>query len=226
MTASPSRLEYAYAFDLAASWLERAGGPYLAVVSTPEFVDLIASRVTGNVIFACDDERTLDHAARRVAASTYSDDEGETGRVWPAVETVAQPETFGSVFWAAPQHGSWEVKLAAIGRLVAPAGEVCLFTGTSVSAFLRPLRARQEAGGPAPLAGRVHAGLAASGWQVIRSRRLGGIASAGWAVTGRLAALAGRPDLADRAERAHHIAVESERGASYALLCAVLGGIQ
>jgi hypothetical protein len=229
----PSRLEYGYGFDLAAGWLGGAAYPLLAVVSTPEFVDHVASRAEGPVVFACDDARTGDHARRRLASGDVPPDVAQQSRVWPAGgpegdvgwgtrggSDVGPPPVFGGVLWASPQPGTWPSRLAAVGRLLGPGGQVCVLTGTGVDGLTGLLRARRVPGEPAPLDQRLRRGLAAAGWRVTRSRGLGGLASVGWAIAGRLAALTRRPDLADRAERAHHLAVEGGAGASYTLLLA------
>jgi hypothetical protein len=241
VTPVPSRLEYGYGFDLAAGWLGGAAYPLLAVVSAPEFVDHVASRAEGPVVFACDDARTGDYARRRLTGGEVPPEVGQRSRVWSPADGPegeagwgtrggsdggrrtadgGPPPVFGSVIWAAPQPGTWPARLAAIGRLLGPGGQVCVFTGTGLDGLTGLLRVRGAPGGPAPLDRRLRRGLAAAGWRVTRSRGLGGLASVGWAVAGRLAVLARRPDLADRAERAHHLAVEGGAGASYALLLA------
>jgi hypothetical protein len=176
VTPAPSRLEYGYGFDLAASWLGGDAGPLLAVVSTPEFVDHVLSRAEGAVVFVCEDARTYDHAARRLTGGDLPGDLAKRCQLWPAGAASAAgqagvlPVVCGSAVWAAPQPDTWPARLAAIGRLLGGGGSVCVLTGTGVAALTRPLRARRDAGEPAPLSGRLRAGLAAGGWQVTRAR--------------------------------------------------------
>ncbi|MDQ3701975.1 MAG: hypothetical protein M3442_13795 [Chloroflexota bacterium] len=222
MTVVPSRLEYAAGFDLAASWLGSDGYPLLAVVSTAEFVDHVAARAEGGVAFACDDASTRDHARQRLSGGGLPGDVAEQSRVLPPVETVPAGAMFRGVLWAAPQPTTWPAKLASLGRLLAAGGRVCVLTGTTASVLARPVRRRQP-GEPAPLLSTLRTHLVADGWRVTHTRGLGGIASIGWAVAGRAAQVAGRPDLADRAEQAHHQAVEESAGASYVVLLAQRG---
>jgi hypothetical protein len=233
VTPVPSRLEYGYGFDLAATWLAGARYPLLAVVSTPEFVDHVVARAAGPLVFACEDARTRDRAVRRLGGGDVLAAVAEGSQVrapLPAAPPAAappaappaapEPPGFGGVLWAAPQPGTWRDRLHAIGRVLDEDGRLCVLTGTSTGAVTGLLRPRGGPGEPAALERSLRAGLGAGGWRVTRSRGLGGLTSVGWAVAGRLAALARRPDLADRAERAHHLAVDDEAGASYALLLA------
>ena len=228
MTPAPSRLEYGYGFDLAAAWLAGVSYPLLAVVSAPEFVDHVVARAAGPVVFACEDARTRDRAVLRLAGGDVLAGVAERSQVWPFPAPAAPPDGatgFGGVLWAAPQAGTWRDRLDAIGRVLDADGRLCVFTGTGVAAVTGLLRQHREPGEPAALERSLRSGLATAGFRVTRSRGLGGLASVGWAVAGRLASLAGRADLADRAERAHHLAVDAEAGASYALLLASPGGV-
>src|SRR5579864_6006589 len=56
-----SRLEYQYAFDMAASWLGGFAGAVLAIASNPEFAKCVLDRAAGGVRFICEDERTEQH---------------------------------------------------------------------------------------------------------------------------------------------------------------------
>jgi hypothetical protein len=227
VTPAPSRLEYGYGFDLAAAWLAGAGYPLLAVVSTPEFVDHVVARAAGPVVFACEDARTRDRAVLRLAAGDVLPAVAERSQVWPSPAAAPAPggaAGFGGVLWAAPQAGTWRERLEGIGAVLDGDGRLCVLTGTGVATVTGLLRPGRAPGEPAALERSLRAGLAAAGFRVTRARGLGGLASVGWAVAGRLAALARRADLADRAERAHHLAVDDEAGASYALLLASPGG--
>ena len=227
MTPAPARLEYGDGFDLAAGWLGRPASPLLVVASTPGFVDLAAGRAEGPLVFACENAPTADHAALCLAGGHLERDVAAFSRVWPPLEASgSEPEMplFDAALWASPQPGTWPDRLVAIDRLLNDGGRLCILTaaGGGFAGLTRRLRTSREPGGPAPLAACVREGLAAAGWRVSRSRSLGGLVSTGWAIAGRLAALSGRPDLADRAERAHHLALDSEgqRGAAYVLLLA------
>jgi hypothetical protein len=238
VTPSPSRLEYGVGLDIAASWLEGAPYPLLAVVSQPEMVDLVLARVAGPVVFACEGGATFDHAARRIAGGDVAPEVARGSRAL-AAEAVEQagpllPAPPGdrwspagpasaAALWASPQGDTWPNRLTSIERVL-DGGRLCVFTGTGVSAVTGRLRAGRRAGAPAPLESRLRARMAGAGWRLERRRGLGGAAAGAWAVVARLAALSGRADLADRAERAHHLAVEDGTGASYALLLATRGG--
>ncbi|HEX2037879.1 MAG TPA: hypothetical protein VHS99_27215 [Chloroflexota bacterium] len=219
MTAAPSRLEFGYAFDLAASWLSRPAAPLLAVVSTPEFVDHVGARAAGPVVFACEDRQTYEYAQRYLAGGAMPGAIASQCRALPAGEAL-DPTGLeaAAALWASPQLPTWEARLGAIRRLLPPGADLCILSGTAAGRLTRPLRQGRQAGEPAPLAGPLRRTLVAGGWEVRRSRALGGMVSLGWAAAGRLASMAGRDDLADRAERAHHLAVESQVGASYLLL--------
>jgi hypothetical protein len=227
VTPSPARLEYGDGFDLAAGWLGSPASPLLVVASTPGFVDLAAGRAAGPLVFACENARTSDHAALCLAGGDLAREVAASSRVWPPLE-ASGPDSSGPQFdgalWASPQPGTWTDRLVAIDRLLNDGGRLCILTGAGggFAGLTRRLRTRREPGEPAPLAPCIRAGLAAAGWRVSRARSLGGLVSTGWALAGRVAALSGRPDLADRAERAHHQAIESEgeTGASYVMLLA------
>jgi hypothetical protein len=229
---APSRLEYAHAFDQAAGWLDRGRGPLVAVVSTPEFVDLVLARAVaergGGVTLVCDGERTREHAQRRLEraglAGACNTLRGAASRVLPAEGLPGDPAAaggpFSAVLWASPQPATWPDRMVAILRLLEPDGALCILAATRMGRLLRTMRENWQAGEPAVPSTTLKAKLAAAGWRVTHSLALGGLASVGWAAAGRVAARAGRPDWADRAERAHHRALVGGRGASYELLLA------
>jgi hypothetical protein len=227
VTPAPARLEYGDGFDLAAGWLGRVASPLLVVASTSGFVDLAAGRAEGPLVLACENARTSDHAALCLAGGDLPRDVAAWSRVWSPLEATGSERDvplFDAALWASPQPGTWPDRLVAIDRLMNDGGRLCILTGAGggFAGLTRRLRARRQPGEPAPLAPCIREGLAAAGWRVSRARSLGGLVSTGWAAAGRLAALAGRPDLADRAERAHHLALESEgeTGAAYVVLLA------
>jgi hypothetical protein len=218
-----SRLEYAYAFDLAAAWLHGLS-PLLAVVSSPEFVDQVVVRAAGGVVFACADHQTYDHACWRLAGGSVPEEVARQSDVLASLDRCPADGTLAGGIWAAPQPATWRPALGAIGRALARPGRLCVVTGTPLSRLTRIWRAQRHGGDPSPLAPALVVALAAGGWEVGCSQGLGGLPSLGWALAARAAGAAGRPDLADRAERAHHRAITDPTGASYAVVLATRGG--
>ena len=186
-----SRLEFDFALDLAASWLGGFDGECLGLASNEQFARDLAVR-------GC--------APTRIARS--------------AAEVAGAEEAFDSVVWAAPQRNTWEGLGAHVSRALRPGGRLCVLTATSLGGLVGPLRRARAAGEPAPLAGSLARRLPGLGFQFVRTRPLGGGAAVGWALAGRAALLVGRPDLADRAERAHHVSVESHVAASFVVYMA------
>ena len=216
MSFRPSRLEYAHAFDQAASWLGGFGEPFLAVVSTCEFVDQVLARAEGGVCFVCDDRAVRDHASHRLESGTVPIAVATRSQVFAGIEQV--PNRFGAAVWAAPQPATCHAMLDGIGELLEPAARLCLLVGSPWGGLLRPVRRGWGPGQPAPLAAELRARIADAGWRVERAAQFGGLPSVGWAVAGLAAGVAARDDLADRAESAHHRAILAEFGASFELL--------
>jgi hypothetical protein len=130
-----------------------------------------------------------------------------------AVESLGTTQRFSAALWASPQTATGPAKLAALARLLLPGSPLCLLVGTGLG------RLGRRAGQPQPMSDGVRHGLASQAWEPLREvRDLGSLASLGWAVAGRLATAAHRADLADRAERAHHLALHDPRAAPYQLL--------
>jgi hypothetical protein len=213
VTLTAARLEHAYAFDQAAAWLDQLSGPLLAVLSAREFVDLVLARATQPLLLGCDDPNVLQHARTRLEEGLLPLAIGRDSRALSAVEGLGSDQRFGRALWASPQTTTAPAKLAALARLLLPGGRLCVLVRTGLSH--RPGRDRQ----PCPLPESVRRGLASTAWCPSPDVcELGGYTSLGWAVAGRLATLAQRADLADRAERAHHLALQSPRIAAYQLL--------
>ena len=217
MSLAPSRLEHAYAFDLAtARW---DSNPSLAVVSTPEFADLALARAWGGVTLWCEDAATLTHARARLddgyipAAARAASGAGRvTERAIGSSEAAVR-----QALWAAPQARTWEATLSAIEDVVADDGELTVLRVTPAGALLRPLRRALATGEPALAVRPLRARLMSQGWHAEPDMLFGGIAGTLWAIAARLASLARRPDLADRAERAHHAAVPTAFLGSFVL---------
>ncbi|MBV9357765.1 MAG: hypothetical protein JO023_19810 [Chloroflexi bacterium] len=195
-----SRLEHAIAFDQAAAWLAEVTGPVLAVVSSAEFVDLVLARATWPVTLSCDAPPELAHASARLAQGLLPEAIAQDCLAIGPVETLQGERRFSGALWASPRRGSAATKLAALGRLLVPQSPLCLLVETW-------------------LASALHRSLGGKEWQPDPGvRGVGNPGAAGWAVTGRLAMLAQRPDLADRAERAHHLTLQQPWAAPYRLL--------
>ncbi len=216
MRLAATRLEYAYAFDQAASCLGVFPSPLLGVVSTPEFADLVLARAEGGVAFLCDGEGLERHVRRRLKDGCVPLDITRQSRVLEPGAQAPAGQRFEAAIWASPQPVTFEGVLASIGALTAPGGALCVLAGTRVGGLTAPLRLRRQAGEPVPCRG-LHARLAAEGWAAIHSLALGGMASGAWALASRAARLAHREDLADRAEHAHHRAIADPVGGSYEL---------
>jgi hypothetical protein len=220
MAPRPVRLEYAYAFDSAASWLADVQPPLLGLLSTPEFVDLFLARAPGGVALACENERTRAHAQRRLGELALLRDVAQQSQVLPALDRLAVGAAFGGVMWASPQPATWRTTLATLAPLLTPGTPLCIFASTFWGSLVRPVRATSQPGEPAALARSLRARLVADGWTVSRSRTIGALGGVGWAIVARIAARAGLPHVADRAEQAHHQAIDATFGASYQLLVA------
>jgi hypothetical protein len=212
------RLEFSSAFDHAASWLAGVESPLLAVVSLPEFVDLTIARASGPLTFACENEATHAHARRQLAQGGVPRQLAQQSVVLPMLGHLAPSTAYGGVLWASPQPRTWRATLHGLQPLLTRGARLCILTGTSWGELVRPLRVNVHPGEPAGLARRLRVAIAADGWPITRSYALGGLAGAGWAIAGRVAARIGRADLVDRAEQAHHRAVDTPFGASYELL--------
>ena len=205
-----SRLEYAHAFDQAAAWLGQVRGPVVAVLSAPEYVDLVLARAMWPVVLSCDAAPELDHARARLAQGLVPGAIAQASRAVGPVETVQGERCFSGALWASPRRRSAGAKLAALARLLLPDSPLCLLSGAGLGA---------ATGQPERLPEAVRRGLVGPAWQPAPEvRQIGSAVSLGWGVAGRLAMLARRPDLADRAERAHHLAVEQPCAAPYRVL--------
>jgi len=186
-----SRLEYAIAFDLAASWLGGFRGACLGLVSNDQFGDEL---------------RTRGGSRLRIVRS--------------AADLVASERVYDAVVWAAPQADTWRRLVPRVATALRPGGALCILTATRVGGLVSPLRRARLAGEPSALVGPIAGALPRHGLQIRRVYPLGGLSSLAWALAGRAALLVSRPDLADRAERAHHSALESRSAASFQLLLA------
>ena len=217
MSLASSRLEYTLAFDLAcADW---GGEPALAVVSTPEFVDLTLARACGGVLLWCEDDATLAHARERLAAGYLPVAARERSGAWLADNAdVERPRgTVRHALWAAPRAATWSARLTTIERALTDGAALTLLSATWVGAALRPLRRGLVRGEPSAPIAPLRARLTSGAWLEEGATRLGGVVGVASAIAGRVASAAGRPDLADRAERAHHAAATSPVGASFQL---------
>jgi hypothetical protein len=212
------RLEFGTAFDHAASWLAGVEPPLLAVVSLPEFVDLTIARASGPLTFVCENDATHAYARRQLGQGGMPHELAQQSAVLPMLGHLALSTSYGGVLWASPQQRTWRATLHGLRPLLTRGARLCILTGTSWGELVRPLRVKVQPGEPAGLARRVRAEVAADGWPITRSHAVGGLAGVGWAIAGRVAAGIGRLDLADRAEQAHHRAVDTPVGASYELL--------
>jgi hypothetical protein len=212
------RLEFSTAFDHAASWLAGVDPPLLAIVSLPEFVDLTIARASGPLAFACENEATHTHALRRLGQGGMPRELAQHSVVLPMLGHLAPRTAYGGVLWASPQPRAWRATLHGLRPRLTRGARLCILTGTVWGDLVRPLRIDAHPGEPAGLDRRLRAALAADGWPITRSYPVGGLAGVGWAIAGRVAARIGRLDLADRAEQAHHHAVDAPGGASYELL--------
>jgi hypothetical protein len=222
MAVGPTRIEHALVFDYAASWLAHVRPPLLAVVSTPEFADLVLARASGGLTLAADNEATRQHVERRLRDGTLPAAVAEPSRVLPWGGRLPAG-AFDAAMWAGPRPATWGTTLSALGALLVPGAPLCILSGTAWGGLIRPLRARSSAADPASLARRVRARLTAAGWTISQARAFGGAAGVGWAGATRLAGQLTRPDLADRAEHAYRQAAESGHGAAYELLLVCRG---
>jgi hypothetical protein len=217
VSLAPSRLEHGHAFDLAtAGWDD---SPALAVVSTAEFVDLALARAWGGVTLWCEDAATLTHARARLDGGYLPAAARGASGAWQASErskgsTKTRPR---HALWAAPQAATWEATLSAIEESVASDGQLAVLRVTPAGARLRPLRRAPAAGEPASAIRPLRARLLKEGWHVDPDVPFGGITGMLWAIAARLVLLARRPDIADRAERAHHGAVPAAFLGSFVL---------
>jgi hypothetical protein len=174
------------------------------------------------VSFVCDDPRVRDHASRRLESGPVPAAVATRSRVFAGIERV--PSSVGAAVWASPQPATGFALLQGIGQLLEPHAVLCLLVGSRWGGWLRPVRRGWRPGEPTPLADALQSSLAAAGWHVERSAPLGSLRSLGWAVAGLAAGAAARPDLADRAENAHHQAIDAGPVASFELLLARRGG--
>jgi hypothetical protein len=225
MSLTASRLEHACAFD-ASAWPSE--GQLMAVVSTPEFVDLTLARTVTGVTFLCEGDDTLVHARQRLEQGYLSERARarSSARSVNETDTEPRPAAYGAAIWAAPQGKTWRERLSTIEGALEGGGVLSVLAATRVGLGVRPLRRAPHPGEPSAPCGKIVKRLRHGQWRLERTTRIGGIAGAWWAAWARLLTVAGQPHLADRAERAHHDAVLDARGASYVLLRARFVGAE
>ena len=217
MTGAGSRLEYAAAFDIAANYLQGYTTDTLAVVSLSEFAEQLLMRALGGVTLICDEE-VARHARALIAAGWLNEQVARATRICGANELA--PGTFSYVLWVAPQRSSWTRTLQWITTRSAPGATLCVLTGTTWNRLIQPLRRGARRGEPFWRAGALRTHLRRSGWRIERSHGLGGAEGAVWASLRRGAVLGRRPDLADRMEAAHHLAVDQALAPCFQLIAA------
>ena len=203
MKRLPSRLEYARAFDQAAAWLDGFPSERLALLSTAEFVS--------HFVLRCDRPFTVTggpeicaQAAELMSGGFVADDVANRSRVLALDALSSDSSKFSSCLWASPQRGSWRADLRALDALLDRQAQLCVLTATPLGGLVNAIRSDWQPGEPEPLSAACRRELSEFGWRVFPSVALGSLQSAGWAVAVRLTTLFGRPDLADRAEHAHH----------------------
>jgi hypothetical protein len=213
----PPRLEYAVAFDEAAAHLGGLRAPCLVLATAPAFVDAALSRAEAapHVVAAGD---VAAHVEMRLESGLLPEAVASGTRIMAAVDEAGAG--YDRILWATPQPGSWEAVLATLAGKAAPGARLCVLTATVLGDTLGSARRGSNPGEPRALARVLAGALRGHAWRLAGVRPVGSAAGLGWAVAGRLAEQAGRPDLADRAEMAHHLAVESPRTPTYVLLLA------
>ncbi len=200
-------LEYRLAMDLAMSGLTstgRAGAGVLIVASVPAFIDEALLCADGPLTIAVETTDLADIVGVRAGLLI------RPGRPMPAImaaDALAQRRgtpsavSYGCALWVSPQRCSWRRRAKALASRLTPGALLTMVTagplGQVVSRFRRtPLGSSH----PAWLgAGRGRV-LSRAGLQPERVLALGGFSSIAWALAARLAGLAERLDLADRAE--------------------------
>jgi hypothetical protein len=215
MSLTASRLEYAYAFD-ASAWPSE--GQLLAVVSTPEFVDLTLARTVTGVTFLCEGDHTLVHARQRLEQGYLSARARARSSARSVDDTEPQPAVYRAAIWVAPQGTTWRERLTTLEGALEGGGVLSVLAATRVGLGVQPLRRAPHSGEPSAPCGEIMKRLWHGQWRLESTTRVGGFAGVWWAAWARLLAVAGQPHLADRAERAHHYTMLDARGASYVLL--------
>src|SRR5688572_17497421 len=133
MSLTASRLEHAYAFD-AAEW--PSDGLLLAVVSTPEFVDLTLARAVSGVTFLCEGDDTLTHAKKRLEQGYLT----ERARMLSSAEAAHGAQTTSAshraAIWAAPQSSVWGTRLTTIEHALEAKGVLSVLAATQAGVAL------------------------------------------------------------------------------------------
>lgn len=185
----PSR-EYAWAFDMAASRINRPDGVALAVVSSPVHAVELLKRCTMPLELcgtgAFDSNPFVERA------------DGWAQNSLASVDLRGEGRQYSRIVWAEPE----ELSAVEIAHRLAAAAVVGATLDVIVSAPLRrflpewrtlPLPAERSL----PL-NKVIDVLRSAGWQVEQPDVFHGPRSIGWNLLARAAALVGRPDWSDR----------------------------
>lgn len=192
-----ARLEYRLALDLALAALTRSDGdgnpssPLLLVASSSAIVGEVASRVVGPVDLIAD--------APGVDVPTASG----SVRAWTGRASAGR----AGAIWAAPQPGTWRVRLAEIDGDLRPGGRLAILSGGPVGQVLARFRRAWSSGEPAWTAAALWRELTQRDYHVERTYALGGPRGAALAAGRRLALATGRAALADRCEVGYRLAI-------------------
>jgi hypothetical protein len=211
-----TRFEYRLAFDLAMAHLvttRRDGETMLVVASAAPFVDEALLRIDGPLDVAVESQVPAQIArdrARVLVARGYG-----PATVMLAAHLAGPSEAkYRSVLWVCPERRSWRQRLHALTNVLMPGADVLIVTAGMFGCLLGPLRRARAVGEPEWLGPGLRRVLDRAGLRQKCALRIGGPMGAAWALQARLALLAGRPDLADRAEGRYRRALVApgERG--------------